>query len=178
MANRISLPYPSENVPSRSRACMMTAKRPANAMRAFLNPRRFASFYAQALRSKVPRTLGPDRVSRFVEQLAHRASLCLGMRSGRWHTPVVRPIVRRLKGKIERWHQTLKSRILLENHPCPATRGPNRAFVQHYNHQRYQESLVKLTRLSTSEVATSSSSDENGLSDRQSGILQHAATAS
>jgi putative transposase len=50
------------------------------------------------------------------------------------------------QGKIERWHQTLKNRILLENHYLPgALEEQVRAFVEHYNHQRYHESLSNLT---------------------------------
>ncbi len=50
------------------------------------------------------------------------------------------------QGKIERWHQTLKNRILLENYYL---QGDLEAkiddFVGHYNHQRYHESLKNLT---------------------------------
>ena len=50
------------------------------------------------------------------------------------------------QGKIERWHQTLKNRILLENYYLP---GELKArigdFVAHYNHLRYHESLGNLT---------------------------------
>ena len=50
------------------------------------------------------------------------------------------------QGKIERWHQTLKSRILLENYYLPGDlRQKIDAFVDHYNHQRYHESLQNLT---------------------------------
>ena len=50
------------------------------------------------------------------------------------------------QGKIERWHQTLKNRILLENYflqgDLEAAIGD---FVGHYNHRRYHESLKNLT---------------------------------
>ena len=50
------------------------------------------------------------------------------------------------QGKIERWHQTLKNRILLENHFLPgALEAQLGAFVDHYNHQRYHESINNLT---------------------------------
>jgi putative transposase len=50
------------------------------------------------------------------------------------------------QGKIERWHQTLKNRILLENYYLPgALEAQVEAFVAHYNHQRYHESLRNLT---------------------------------
>jgi transposase InsO family protein len=50
------------------------------------------------------------------------------------------------QGKIERWHLSLKSRILLENYFLPG--DLERAvsdFVEHYNHCRYHESLDNLT---------------------------------
>lgn len=50
------------------------------------------------------------------------------------------------QGKIERWHQTLKNRILLENHYLPGDlEAQVEAFVAHYNHRRYHESLRNLT---------------------------------
>jgi len=50
------------------------------------------------------------------------------------------------QGKIERWHQTLKNRILLENYFLPGDlKGHIEAFVDHYNHQRYHESLNNVT---------------------------------
>ncbi len=51
------------------------------------------------------------------------------------------------QGKIERWHQTLKNRILLENYYLPGDLERQvAAFVEHYNHDRYHESLDNLTR--------------------------------
>ena len=50
------------------------------------------------------------------------------------------------QGKIERWHQTLKNRILLENYFLPGDlEAQIKAFVEHYNHQRYHESLNNVT---------------------------------
>ena len=50
------------------------------------------------------------------------------------------------QGKIERWHQTLKNRILLENYYLPGDlRQQIEAFVDHYKHRRYHESLKNLT---------------------------------
>src|SRR5215211_5658128 len=50
------------------------------------------------------------------------------------------------QGKIERWHQTLKNRILLENYYLPgALERQVAAFVEHDNHGRYHESLGNLT---------------------------------
>ncbi len=50
------------------------------------------------------------------------------------------------QGKIERWHQTLKNRILLENYFLPGDLERQiEAFVDHYNHRRYHESIDNLT---------------------------------
>jgi putative transposase len=50
------------------------------------------------------------------------------------------------QGKIERWHQTLKNRILLENYYLPGQlEAQIGAFVEHYNQHRYHESLNNLT---------------------------------
>ena len=50
------------------------------------------------------------------------------------------------QGKIERWHQTLKNRILLENYYLPGDlEAQIDTFVGHYNHHRYHESLKNLT---------------------------------
>ena len=49
-------------------------------------------------------------------------------------------------GKIERWHQTLKNRILLENYYLPGDlEAQIDAFVAYYNHRRYHESIDNLT---------------------------------
>jgi transposase InsO family protein len=50
------------------------------------------------------------------------------------------------QGKIERWHQTLKNRILLENYYLPRDlEAQIDAFVANYNHLRYHESIGNLT---------------------------------
>jgi putative transposase len=50
------------------------------------------------------------------------------------------------QGKIERWHQTLKNRILLENHYLPgALEAAIGEFVDHYNHRRIHESIGNVT---------------------------------
>lgn len=52
----------------------------------------------------------------------------------------------RTQGRIERGHQTLTSRILLENYDLPgALETAVAGFVEHYNHHRYHESLGNLT---------------------------------
>ncbi len=46
------------------------------------------------------------------------------------------------QGKIERWHQTLKNRVLLENYYLPGDlENQIGAFIEHYNNRRYHESL-------------------------------------
>ena len=50
------------------------------------------------------------------------------------------------QGKIERWHQTLKNVVLLENYYLPGDlEAQVEGFVEHYNHHRYHESLNNLT---------------------------------
>ena len=50
------------------------------------------------------------------------------------------------QGKAERWHQTLKNRVLLENYFLPGDLHQQiEAFVEHYNHCRYHESLDNVT---------------------------------
>ena len=50
------------------------------------------------------------------------------------------------QGKIERWHQTLKNRVLLENYYLPGDlEAQIEAFVNAYNHARYHESLGNVT---------------------------------
>ncbi|WP_461384281.1 IS3 family transposase [Devosia indica] len=56
------------------------------------------------------------------------------------------PLHPQTQGKIERWHQTLKNRILLENYFLPGDlESQILAFVEHYNHRRYHESLDNVT---------------------------------
>ena len=50
------------------------------------------------------------------------------------------------QGKIERWHQTMKNRVLLENYYLPGDLEQQiGAFVDYYNNQRYHESLNNVT---------------------------------
>src|SRR3546814_3039407 len=56
------------------------------------------------------------------------------------------PMHPQTQGKIERWHQTLKNRILLETYFLPGDlEAQIEAFVEHYNHRRYHESLNNVT---------------------------------
>lgn len=55
------------------------------------------------------------------------------------------PMHPQTQGKIERWHQTMKNRVLLENYYLPGDlKQAVGQFVDHYNHQRYHESLKNL----------------------------------
>ena len=50
------------------------------------------------------------------------------------------------QGKIERWHQTLKNKILLENYFLPGDlENQIGTFVDHYNNYRYHESINNVT---------------------------------
>ena len=50
------------------------------------------------------------------------------------------------QGKIERWHQTMKNRILLDNYYLPGDLEQQiGVFVDHYNNHRYHESLNNVT---------------------------------
>jgi transposase InsO family protein len=47
---------------------------------------------------------------------------------------------------VERWHQTVKTRVLLENYYLPgALEQAIGDFIDHDNHHRYHESLGNLT---------------------------------
>ena len=49
-------------------------------------------------------------------------------------------------GKIERWHQTLKNRIPLENYYSPCDLEHKRGdLIAYYHHLRYHESISNLT---------------------------------
>lgn len=68
--------------------------------------------------------------------------------SGKQRMPDTRgaPYCPQTQGKVERWHQTLKNRILLANYFLPDDlKAHIAAFVAYYNQQRYHESLNKLT---------------------------------
>ena len=74
------------------------------------------------------------------------------------------------QGKIERWHQTLKNRILLENYYLPGDLETQiEAFVADYNRCRYHESIDNLTpATSTSDAARQSCCREKGSNARPS----------
>ena len=74
------------------------------------------------------------------------------------------------QGKIERWHQTLKNRILLEHYYLPGDLERQvAAFVAHYNHAAITRAWAISHRpTSTSDEPTPSSSNAKGSSARQS----------
>ncbi len=50
------------------------------------------------------------------------------------------------QGKIERWHQTMKNRVLLENYYLPGDLEQQiGTFVYYYNHHRYHEAIGNVT---------------------------------
>src|SRR4051812_49964707 len=56
------------------------------------------------------------------------------------------PLHPQTQGKIERWHQTLKNRILLENYYLPGDLEARIGeFHAHYKLLRYHESIANLT---------------------------------
>ena len=57
-----------------------------------------------------------------------------------------RPYHPQTQGKIERWHRSLKNQILLEHYYFPSElEAAIKRFVDHYNNERYHESLNNLT---------------------------------
>ena len=76
------------------------------------------------------------------------------------------------QGKIERWHQTLKNRILLENYHLPGDLERQvAAFVAHYNHGRYHgASIISPRPTSTSNAARPFCSNAKGSNARPSPI--------
>ena len=57
-----------------------------------------------------------------------------------------KPYYPHTKGKIGRWHRSLKNQILLENYySLNELENRIRQFADYYNHERYHESLNNLT---------------------------------
>jgi putative transposase len=99
-----------------------------------------ASGLDQAAVDRRPRLLSDNGPSYLATELAD----WLGQQ-GMSHTRG-KPYHPMTQGKIERWHLSLKSRILLENYYLPGDlQRAVAAFVEHYNHRRYHESLDNLT---------------------------------
>ena len=69
-----------------------------------------------------------------------------GSKAKAWSTCAGLRIIPRPRERSKRWHQTLKNRILLDNYYLPGDLERQvRAFVDHYNHVRYHESIDNLT---------------------------------
>jgi hypothetical protein len=91
-------------------------------------------------KANMPRLLSDNGSSYVAEELADflKAKGMGHVRGAPYHPQT--------QGKIERWHQTLKNRILLDNHYLPShLEHQIGEFIQYYNHERYHESLNNLT---------------------------------
>ena len=87
-----------------------------------------------------PRLLSDNGPSYISGELATYLK-CNGMKHTRG-----KPYHPQTQGKIERWHRSLKNRILLENYYLPGElENQIQQFIQYYNHERYHESLNNLT---------------------------------
>jgi len=64
----------------------------------------------------------------------------------RFQNPTTAPYHPMTQGKIERWHQSMKNQVLLENYYLPGDlKARIKAFVDYYNTERDHESLNNLT---------------------------------
>lgn len=91
-------------------------------------------------KTNMPRLLSDNGSSYVAEELADflKAKHMGHVRGAPYHPQT--------QGKIERWHQTLKNRILLDNYYLPGhLEHQISEFITYYNHQRYHESLSNLT---------------------------------
>ena len=87
-----------------------------------------------------PRLLSDNRPSYIAGELADWLA-----RNGMAHIRGA-PSHPQTQGKIERWQQTLKNHVLLENYYFPAElEAQVAAFIEHHNHRRAHESLDNLT---------------------------------
>ena len=91
-------------------------------------------------KADMPRLLSDNGSSYVAEELADfLKTKGMGHVRGRPYHP-------QTQGKIERWHQTLKNRILLDNYYLPGhLEHEIGEFIRYYNHERYHESLNNLT---------------------------------
>jgi putative transposase len=87
-----------------------------------------------------PRLLSDNGLSYIAVELADwLVEQGIGHTRGRPYHPMT-------QGKIERWHLSLKSRVLLDNYYLPGElEGAVAVFVEHYNHHCYNGSLDNLT---------------------------------
>ena len=86
------------------------------------------------------------KMKRRLEQIDQSIARYLSQLDTADRCPASAPYHPMTQGKIERWHQTLKNRILLENYYLPGDlEAQIEAFVVGYNHLRYHESIGNLT---------------------------------
>ena len=72
--------------------------------------------------------------------------ICIVLAGLRGEESISAPFHPQTQGKIERWHQTMKNRVLLENYYLPGDLEQQiGAFVEYYNNERYHESLNNVT---------------------------------
>ena len=91
-------------------------------------------------KGNMPRLLSDNGSSYVAEELANflKAKGMGHVRGAPYHPQT--------QGKIERWHQTLKNRVLLDNYYLPShLEYQIGEFIRYYNHERYHESLNNLT---------------------------------
>ena len=121
-------------------AWKLCATMKANDVTATLDLALAASGLDQMTVVRRPRLLSDNGVSYVAEDLAQwlDQQKMEHVRSAPYHPQT--------QGKIERWHQTLKNRILLEHYYLPGDLERRvAAFVAQYNHARHHESLANLT---------------------------------
>ena len=97
----------------------------------------------QAAESRGPKQAAPAQLQRVVLHIRRP-----GQMAGDQKMDYVRgaPFHPQIQGKSERWHQTMKNRVLLENYYLPGDLERQiGAFVDYYNNQRYHESLSNVT---------------------------------
>ena len=83
-------------------------------------------------------------------RVTSRASSPNGSTTAGWGTSQDAPHHPQTQDKIERWHQTLKNRILFEHYYLPGDLDARiEAFIDHYNHRRYYESLSNVAPADT-----------------------------
>jgi len=79
-------------------------------------------------------------------RVTYRASLLASWKNMAWFTPAASITTPQTQEKIECWHRSTKSQILLNNYYVSSELENNlQQFVRHYNHERYHHSLDNLT---------------------------------
>ena len=95
-------------------------------------------WHARDIHTRLPRRFA-DRLLASVPSV--RPIVCVSQATARPDPHPAPP-----QGKVERWHQTLKNRLLLGNYYLPGDlEAKIENFIANYNHRRYHESLSNLT---------------------------------